>query len=123
MKITIYQESVIVISIYVHNNLPSQSVSLTERLREIVKFTIIMGNFRTYFQKSAHKRHQREKNTNILNYYKLNHKYEKIYQKNQNIHFCFNHKYHILILKKFPVNYKINIPKTAICSNEVKVEL
>lgn len=47
---------------------------------------------------------------------------KKFYQKTK-IHFCFNHKYHILILKTFPLNSKINIPKTTICSNEIKVEI
>lgn len=42
-------ERVIVISGYVHNNLVSQSAALTERQREIVKFTITVGNFRIYF--------------------------------------------------------------------------
>lgn len=49
MKITIYQESVVVINVCVHNNLVSQSPSLTERQREIVKFTITDGNLETYF--------------------------------------------------------------------------
>lgn len=82
MKIIIYQESVVVINVCVYNNLVSQSPSLTERqkLWNSQSQREILGHI---FQESAHKRHQREKNIKILNYYKLNHKYDKLLPKTE----------------------------------------